>query len=1014
MSIQRKTILLVTATLLALLLVLYGAARLLLFRAFDQYENEIAQETMTQAAEVLMKRVAEVDAQLRGYAAWDDTVAFLEKRDPSYIASNLPDASFTGMGVHLVLLLDETGEIVLEKSFDLEQKKQSAPPASLREHLGKNAPLLQHSTPESVVKGLLLLREGPLMVSSRPITGSDAKGPLHGVMIMGRFADKEVREDIAASVKRPFALYPFTENTLEDLDYVRTRLLRGAPIAVQRLRQDRLACYSAVEDLYGQPALLLRLELDRPIHEKRVQAERMLILSLLISGAVFGALILYLLQTEVLSRLAALDRNVDDISASGDIRQRLPVSGNDELAGLAASVNEMLEALEASREALRDSEETARALMNATTDAAFLADLEGRVLAINDTGAQRLDRPASEVIGKRFDEVLPHEVAALRQGYLREVIKTGKPARFEDARFDLIFDVSMYPVFGPGGKVERVAVFARDITQRRRALEALKQSEQRFRAIFENVSSGIMLSNIYGRILQVNTPLAAMLGYTPGELAGKTYLDITHPADIDSSQIHFERLTSGEISSYHLEKQYIRRDGSAFHADLFVSALYDEENRVDSVIGLIVDITERKHAEENVLLQYNRLRALVKLGQMTEADTMEVARFVLDEGVKLTKSAFGMAGTVNAPYTQFQPFCWTPNVMKDCALDAPPIHLTKSIDSLWREVVHEKKPVLVNDYDSSDPPRSGCPMGHVAIHRFLAVPIIEDNSVRAVAAVANKDAPYDDMDANQLTLLMQGAWNQLRRRRATAWIQHEISEIADIQRALIPAQLPCIQGMCLAASYGTYDRAGGDFYDLIPLEAPTDSARRWIILIADASGHGPSAAVVVAMFSALLRSYPAGNGSAAALLEHLNRYLTANAIQGNFVTAFVAVIDLEKMTMTSAHAGHNIPLVRDGNGTVERVEVMRGLPLAIAPQAVFAETVQPIKAGHSLLLYTDGVTESKSPEGAFFGENGLKKAFADAPRHPEDAIDFIRERLRLHESGQRPEDDQSMLLIHFG
>src|SRR5262249_51801022 len=119
-----------------------------------------------------------------------------------------------------------------------------------------------------------------------------------------------------------------------------------------------------------------------------------------------------------------------------------------------------------------------------------------------------------------------------------------------------------------------------------------------------------------------------------------------------------------------------------------------------------------------------------------------------------------------------------------------------------------------------------------------------------------------------------------RLRDATAFIEAEIDQIARLQRALLPERLPDIPGLTIAASYRTFDRAGGDYYDVFPLDGDATGARdgRWGILIADASGHGPSAAVVAAMVNALLHTFPGSPNNPVEMLDYLNRHLSARRL----------------------------------------------------------------------------------------------------------------------------------------
>src|SRR5262249_43960570 len=131
-----------------------------------------------------------------------------------------------------------------------------------------------------------------------------------------------------------------------DFDAVRSALLQGGPTVVQPLNGDMIAGYTLVRDIYGSPAVMLRVALPRPIDEQGELSREYHLISLLVVGVVFGIVTLVLLEKLVLSRLAQLSDDVSRIGTSGDLSVRAGVSGSDELAHLAGEINGMLGALE--------------------------------------------------------------------------------------------------------------------------------------------------------------------------------------------------------------------------------------------------------------------------------------------------------------------------------------------------------------------------------------------------------------------------------------------------------------------------------------------------------------------------------------------------------------------------------------------------------------------------------------------------------------------------------------------
>jgi phosphoserine phosphatase RsbU/P len=284
---------------------------------------------------------------------------------------------------------------------------------------------------------------------------------------------------------------------------------------------------------------------------------------------------------------------------------------------------------------------------------------------------------------------------------------------------------------------------------------------------------------------------------------------------------------------------------------------------------------------------------------------------------------------------------------------------------------------------------------------------------------AYSDQQIEDrlMQAN----LMGGFTNSKRvtqeLRKAHEWIEREVDEIANIQRGLLPRHMPEIEGLHIATVYETYDRAGGDYYDVFPIGAGTitDIPRhegKWGILIADASGHGPSAAVVVAMLSALIHSFPDVPRGPGAMLAYLNHHLTMRQANPNFITAFLAILDPESGDLSYACAGHPMPLLRDDDGSVTTLTGTGGLPLGIRRGERYLDAQRRLVAGDRLLLYTDGITEALSPKGELLGETPLEQSFQAADGTVSAIMESIMKTIRHHEAGRRPMDDQTMVLVH--
>lgn len=245
-----------------------------------------------------------------------------------------------------------------------------------------------------------------------------------------------------------------------------------------------------------------------------------------------------------------------------------------------------------------------------------------------------------------------------------------------------------------------------------------------------------------------------------------------------------------------------------------------------------------------------------------------------------------------------------------------------------------------------------------------------------------------------------------RLREATSYIQNEIDQIAEIQRSLLPQSFPEIPGIELAAAYATFDRAGGDYYDVFPDPA---GSGRFGFLIADASGHGPSAAVVVAMLHAVVAHFT-HLPEPRELLEKINRKLFSRRIGNSFVTALAAVYDPKTIEIRFAGAGHPPPILKRGDSAHE-IDFEGGPPLGILERVDSAEAKVTLQSCDTVLLYTDGVSEGMSSDHKLFGVDRIRAALLAAPSGAESVIKQINSSLKAFIGDAKPSDDQTMLVI---
>lgn len=245
-------------------------------------------------------------------------------------------------------------------------------------------------------------------------------------------------------------------------------------------------------------------------------------------------------------------------------------------------------------------EDNLRSIFNAISESACLIDRNGILLTVNDTFASRLKTQVEDCIGRSVYSLFPPKVAERRKTFIEEVLQTGRSMSFEDERQEYRFSHSLFPVLAADGTVDRIAVFAMDITERTRVEEALERSEARFRKAMEATSDGVWDWDVSGGKGYFSPGYFRMLGYEPDTLpsTAKTWLSLVHPDDRDRALAANEACIRNESPIINVEYRMRASDGT-WHWILGRGRAVrrDKAGHALHMIGTHVDITDRKHAE---------------------------------------------------------------------------------------------------------------------------------------------------------------------------------------------------------------------------------------------------------------------------------------------------------------------------------------------------------------------------------------------------------------------------------
>ena len=300
---------------------------------------------------------------------------------------------------------------------------------------------------------------------------------------------------------------------------------------------------------------------------------------------------------------------------------------------------------------------------------------------------------------------------------------------------------------------------------------------------------------------------------------------------------------------------------------------------------------------------------------------------------------------------------------------------------------------------------------------LLAIPMYDDGeSLNTVVLLQKKPYAFERNNVPDLvwrTNLFGRATSTLVLKRqleeAYRELDRELKTVARLQRSLLPAKIPVVPRMDLTAYYQPASRAGGDYYDFF--ELPDG---RWGIFIADVSGHGTAAAVMMAVTHCIANTHPGPASSPSKLLKYLNQHLTiqySSRIE-TFVTAFYAVYDSRSRKLVYASAGHNPPrLKRCESGLVMPLDKVNGLPLGVLEEADFAEASFFLQFGDQSVFYTDGITETHNPAGEQFGERRIDEVLAHCGMDSEELMQTLVSTVNKFGAEIPPHDDRTIVVL---
>jgi PAS domain S-box-containing protein len=668
------------------------------------------------------------------------------------------------------------------------------------------------------------------------------------------------------------------------------------------------------------------------------------------------------------------------------------------------------------------------AIVESSEDAIIAKTLDGIITDWNRGAKKIYGYSAQEVLGKPINILVPPDrpneipmiLERLRRGEAIEHYETVRVAK-DGRRLDISLTIS--PIRNSAGKIVGASTIARNITERKRAEEALKESERLYRTVIEQATENIFLVDAETRrIVESNSAFQETLGYTEEELRSMTLYDIV-AADRKSIDSNIRLILEQKQRSVG-ERKYRRKDGSLVDVEVSVSTIL--RNGRETLCDVAHDITESKRREE-------------------------AQRFLAEVGATLSSSLDYRATLASVARLA------VPRLADWCAVDI--VEEDGSLERLAVEHEDPQKVQLAHELQERYPPDPETPQGLLRVLRSGQSEFYPDITDEMMVAAA-RDAEhlrlmrelgfvsliFVPLVARGRTLgviTLVSAESGRRYREADLELAEELARHAalavdnarlykgrvqvarTLQEGLLPSRLPEVPGVEVGLRYvsaGEVD-VGGDFYDLFNTRmadqnGSSEPSSSWGIVIGDVSGKGAEAAAMLAFARYTLRTLATRESCPSTILSSLNEAMLHQRREcGDHKFCTVAYVRLETegnkaqgARFTVSRGGHPPPFLLRTDGSIYKVGEP-GRVIGVFEDVKLTEQEASLAPGEALILYTDGVVEARSPDGLFFGEERLKAILHSSVALDASTIASRIEDAVLNFQEQDPRDDVAVLVL---
>lgn len=616
MKINNRIIVILCVVVCVFLIALTVISHFFILDTFTDIEHKQATTEMQRVLSQLNGEVGDVSAVCHEWAARDDTYRFIDNQNSGYIRANLAEPTFfRDMKINYVLFYNSSGDLVYSKGYDPEDGMAKEVPQEL------DAIVRDSIIPEGVPlgipgrRGYSMMNGEPVVLAGYQITTSDERGLPRGTLVMARELDAGRIRTIALPTDLNISLSqvpgtastgPFSEADLKKME-------TGA-ILVTPVNDSVLEGGAVITGIENNPTtILVTVETSRPLYQQ-------VLLSLAyVAGAIIILIIILIfvirwpLKKYIINPLLSLDSSMKAIGESGDITRQVVVRGDDEILSLATTLNSMFEEIAKAHQQTQESEYRFRML--AETSVAGIFVYRQKILYANPAAELQTGYTREELVMMDFWEFVHPEFREMLKDVVQKRLRGDDvPPRIE---FKIIRKNGEERWIDASGTLFRYegqpALFSVriDITRRKLSEEALRENEEKLRALLNNTPDIVFSADLNGMLTYIS-PQVEKYGFSASKLVGESLFSIIFP---DDRQVLGENFKKAEEDGHGFSASFriLDKGQNVYWFEVNSTVIPDQSGTCTGLQGILRDITERRKALDAITLANRKLNLMYEI-----------------------------------------------------------------------------------------------------------------------------------------------------------------------------------------------------------------------------------------------------------------------------------------------------------------------------------------------------------------------------------------------------------------